>query len=281
MKDLAGTTRTQRVKFAVMALIIFVIAQLSHHIVYAFEGYKAFVAGWPPTAQRLHQPVRWLVLCWLGLFLAHRLAPWRAFREMGMAAHIGVGAAFGFVASVPMLLPAALLGKLAEDISWPGVFFGAAIWPLAEEMLYRGYAFRQLHRRAGWNLWVAAVVTGLAFGAVHLGNASVQCLGIGAQIGTAAIISAGGIFYAWIFACWNDNLWVPWVLHGLMNLWWGLFDLADNPLGGWLANLMRAGTIAAAIVITIFFASGGLRRRAQAARAADERAAEITPKRRG
>ena len=70
----------------------------------------------PQTARWLHQPDRWLVLCWLGLFLAHRLAPWRAFREMGMAANIGVGAAFGFVAAVPMLLPGAVLGKLAENI---------------------------------------------------------------------------------------------------------------------------------------------------------------------
>lgn len=279
MKHLAGSTRAARIKFAVIALIIFVIAQLSHHIVYAFEDYRAFVIGLPQTARWLDQPARWLVLCWLGLFLAHRLAPWRAFREMGMAAHIGVGAAFGFVAAVPMLLPGALLGKLAENISWPGVFFGAAIWPLAEEMLYRGYAFRQLHRRAGWNLWVAATVIGLAFGAVHLGNASVQGLDVRGQIGTVAIISAGGIFYSWVFVRWNDNLWVPWALHGFMNLWWDVFDLADNPLGGWLANIMRAGTIAAAIVITIFFAPGGLRRKAQAGRAAEGRESETARER--
>lgn len=256
-----------RIKFAAIALAVFVTAQLSHHIVYAFDGYKQFVIGLPQVARWLHQPVRWLLLCWLGLFLAHRIAPWRAFREMGLVADVGVGAAFGFVAAVPMLLPSVFLGKLSENISWTSVLFGAAIWPMAEEMLYRGYAFRQLHRRAGWNLWVAAVVTGLAFGAVHLGNASVKRLDVSSQIGTVALISAGGIFYSWIFVRWNDNLWAPWALHGFMNLWWSVFDLADNPLGGWLANIMRAGTITAAIVITIFFAPSGLRRKSQARQA--------------
>ncbi len=37
-----------------------------------------------------------------------------------------------------------------------------------------------------------------------------------------------------------------------MNLWWGLFTLADNPLGGWFPNLLRVLTLLLAIGLTLY-----------------------------
>ena len=111
-----------------------------------------------------------------------------------------------------------------------------------------------MHRRAGWNLWAAAITTGVVFGVVHLANTSVQSLPLSGQIGTVALTGVGGVLYAWIFARWGDNLWAVWSLHGFMNLWWGVFDMADDPLGGWGANLMRLLTVIVAIAVTLRFA---------------------------
>ena len=182
----------------------------------------------------------------------HRLTPWRGLRELGLCAPAHVGLVFGLLATLPMLLPCLIWGRLAEEIVAGDLVFGAAIWPLGEEILFRGYTFRQLHRRAGWNLWAAAIVTGVVFGAAHLANASVRGMDLGDQMGTVALISVGGILFAWIFARWEDNLWVPWALHGFMNLWWGVFELANDPLGGWGPNAMRVLTVVLAVVLTIY-----------------------------
>ena len=37
-----------------------------------------------------------------------------------------------------------------------------------------------------------------------------------------------------------------------MNLWWGLFGVADTALGGWIANAARLLTIAVAILLTTY-----------------------------
>jgi hypothetical protein len=37
-----------------------------------------------------------------------------------------------------------------------------------------------------------------------------------------------------------------------MNLWWEVFGVAENALGGWIANAARLATIALAILLTIY-----------------------------
>ena len=241
-----------RTRIALTALGVFALAQLSRTIVFGIPPYKAAYQSLPELLRWLEQPARWLVLCLAGLYVARRITPRRAFRELGLAASPLAGLAFGLVATTPMWLPGLLFGKLAADLTAQDLIFYAGLWPLGEEILFRGYTFRQLHRGAGWNLWLAAAATGLAFGVVHLGNASVQRMPLGDQFGTVALIGAGGLLYAWVFARWNDNLWVVWALHGFMNLWWNVFDLSDNPLGGIGPNVMRLLTVVAVVLLTLF-----------------------------
>jgi membrane protease YdiL (CAAX protease family) len=151
-----------------------------------------------------------------------------------------------------MLIGLAIPGRINPEFTLGGALFGAAIYPFAEEFLFRGYAFHQLHRRAGLNLWIAALIVGIAFGVAHLGSASVKELPLAGEIATVAIISIGGILYAWLFARWNDNLWVPFGMHALMNLWWDLFDVSATALGGWYSNVLRLLTVILIIVLTIY-----------------------------
>jgi membrane protease YdiL (CAAX protease family) len=89
------------------------------------------------------------------------------------------------------------------------------------------------------------------FGVVHLGQASVQQLPLAGELGTVAIVSLGGILFAWLYARWGDNLWVPFGAHAFMNLWWSVFDLAESPLGGWLPNVLRGLSVVLLIVLTL------------------------------
>lgn len=245
-------TTTPRPRYAVIALTFFFLALISGSLLFRIDGYKALYSRLPEVLRWLEDPIRGLVFCLIGLYVAFRITPWRAIHELGLRGSIMTGIVVGFLATTPMLILPLLGGHIAENLSGVELLFYCGVWPMGEEILFRGYTFRQLHRRAGWNLWLAAVVTGIVFGACHLLNATVQQLPLGAQFGTIALISVGGILYAWVFARWDDNLWVPFAVHALMNLWWNVFELADNPLGGWNTNLMRVLTVVLLIVLTIY-----------------------------
>jgi uncharacterized protein len=126
--------------------------------------------------------------------------------------------------------------------------------PSTEEILFRGYLFRQLHRRAGWRFVPAVLVTGVLFGLAHMGTAlrggALEVLGV------TGITTLGGAFFAWLFVRWNDNLWVPIGVHLFLNAWWELFAVSQNAIGNSGANGARALAIVAAIGITLRFTRG-------------------------
>jgi membrane protease YdiL (CAAX protease family) len=242
----------KQIQINITTILIFIIAVFSRDLVFSIKGYADLYRQLPEIIRWLEQPVRWFLLCWLGLFLMHRCNFVTALKELGLVSEIGRGLLFAFLACLPMLLGPLVFGKISRDISILSLLFYAGIWPLAEEILYRGYTFGQLHSRGGLGFWWAAILSGFIFGLVHLGQASVKKLPLEGEIGTVLIISIGGILYAWLFFKWQNNLWVPFGMHMFMNLWWNVFDMADSPLGGWGPNLMRLLTVILAIALTLF-----------------------------
>jgi membrane protease YdiL (CAAX protease family) len=144
-----------------------------------------------------------------------------------------------------------MFGNVPKSPAYWDLLFLAGVWPLAEEIVFRGYAVGQLVRNAGLALWPAAILSGAVFGLLHLGQASIRRLPLEGEIATVLIISLGGILFAWLFVRWDFNLWVPFGLHAFMNLWWEVFDVADSPLGGWGANVARLLTVVLAICLTL------------------------------
>lgn len=101
-------------------------------------------------------------------------------------------------------------------------------------------------------MWPAAILTGVAFGAIHLsgfGLAAVQ-----GEFVWVAVIGVGGALYAWLFWRWKWNLWVVIALHLFMNLWWGVWDLGENALGPWAVTAARVLTLTLAVTLTEFAA---------------------------
>ena len=243
------TQRSRRLVW--LTAVTFAVAVCSRALVFALPGYRELYLALPEVLRWLEQPVRWALICLVGLYFGAGVGPRAAVAELGLSRNPVRGLGFGLLATLPMLVGAAIFGRLGSEETALGLAFGAAVWPLAEEVLYRGYAFGQLHRRAGLGLWPAAITTGLLFGLVHLGQASVRGLPLAGEIGAVAVVAVGGLLFAWLYARWDFDLWVPFALHGLMNLWWGLFSLADNPLGGWLPNLLRLLTVLLAIGLTL------------------------------
>ena len=115
-------------------------------------------------------------------------------------------------------------------------------------MLYRGFLFRQLYRRARLGFWVSALVPSVVFAVAHL----YQSDDLMELLGIVAITGIGSIGFCWLFIKWRDNIWPIFGLHAGMNLWWEVFAVDDTGLGGWVANGARLATIIVAVLLTIY-----------------------------
>ena len=123
-----------------------------------------------------------------------------------------------------------------------GALIGAAIFvcvvaPIAEEFFFRGFVFGALRRIpvnvAGRDLgpWLAAVITGLLFGAVHLSSAPVQYL-----------IPLGFLGFVLCLVRWRTGSLYPCIaLHsannslalGVNQLGWSALEIVGLIVGAW------------------------------------------------
>jgi membrane protease YdiL (CAAX protease family) len=131
---------------------------------------------------------------------------------------------------------------------------GAAIFvcvvaPIAEELFFRGFVFGALRHLnmtvAGRDLgvWVAAAVTGILFGAVHLSSAPVQYL-----------IPLGFLGFVLCLVRWRTGSLYPCIaLHsannalalGVNQLHWNVGEIIALILGAWLVVAAITGPLAA------------------------------------
>ncbi|MGB8343102.1 MAG: CPBP family intramembrane glutamic endopeptidase [Chthoniobacterales bacterium] len=205
----------------------------------------------PPAIAEPAWKLGWVLLCFAGLWVAHRMGPRAALAELGLTGSAVKGLGIALLASLPMLVMLLLISKNPIRVVPRTMFSGVMMAAVTEEILFRGYLFGQLYRRAGWRFVPAVLVTGILFGLAHMGTAlrggALEVLGV------TGITTLGGAFFAWLFVRWNYNLWVPIGMHLFLNAWWELFGVSQNAIGNWESNVARALAIVAAIRITLLF----------------------------
>ncbi|MCI1145424.1 CPBP family glutamic-type intramembrane protease [Stenotrophomonas maltophilia] len=186
----------------------------------------------------------------VALLLAALLRP----RDMGLMASLGLrgngwgGPLWVLLASLPCWLGLALLGTPNTALTALDATMLAALFPLAEEVLFRGLGFVLLVKivRGPWPL--LALPQALLFGMVHwLGFGGFDGGGIALFIG--AVIALGGFIFAWLDHLDDDTLWCGLVLHVSMNLAWNVFSLDDAIALGWQATCLRIGTALLAVAV--------------------------------
>ena len=189
-----------------------------------------------------------VITCFLAVLITQRLGCKRAARELGIAKPIGRGLAFAGIATLPMLIAFALTSNVNPNMTFLSVGVLCIISPFAEEILFRGFVFRQLYQRTRLGFWLSALLPSIVFASKHLYQSDdmMELLGIVAITGTC------GIGFCWFFMKWRYNIWAIFGLHSLMNLWWEVFAVDDTALGGWLANGARLATVIIAVLLTIY-----------------------------
>ena len=214
------------------------------------------LGGWPLRAftegsQAAHYFVNYAVaglIPAVALLLLHR--PHEIAAAMGLSRGFGTGALFGALATLPMLVGYAWAGTFNREVSVDHLLTRVVIAGFFEELVFRGFVFGQLFRYARWGFLPTALLTAVAFGSLHL----YQGHDLASALGAFAVTAAGSVFFSWIYAEWNFNLWSVIWLHTLMNLPWIVFSVsASGAVGGVWANVLRLGTIAIAITLTVVY----------------------------
>ena len=171
------------------------------------------------------------------------------FKNLGLDKSFLKALAFSVVCTLPMFLGFSLFFDLNTDIKLNTILISVLAAAFFEELYFRGFLFGQLYKHTSLGFIASVLLGSLLFGLIHLYQSDV----LTELVGIFLITFLGAILFAWVYVEWNYNLWVPILLHALMNLAFEIFNVADNALGGTYLNVFRTITIALIIIITILY----------------------------
>ena len=141
------------------------------------------------------------------------------FKKSGMWKEYGVGLLVGFAMMAVIVLIGAVTGSLTlqfnnEAMTAGGIgllillFIGFLIQGMSEEVLCRSYFLVSLARNKG-NMWMAIIVSSVAFGALHLGNAGI------APLAFVNLVLFG--IFAGVYFVKRGNIWGIAAIHSMWN----------------------------------------------------------------
>jgi len=183
------------------------------------------------------------------------LATWLIRKEETLLSTLGIGkgALTGFMAAliftIPMFIGGLIFYSFTPGISLERLLMATIFAGFFEELYYRGFLFGMLFRFTNLGFIPSVLLSAVLFASGHVYQSPDFAMATGIFLTTFM----GAFFFAWLYAEWQFNLWVPIFLHTLMNLAWEIFSVSDNALGGFTSNLFRAMTIALAIILTLLY----------------------------
>ncbi len=169
--------------------------------------------------------------------------------KLGLSHGFFKGLAYALLCTLPMLIGYMLKFSLNSDLSFNTIIINTISSAFFEEIIYRAFLFGQLYRYTRLGFLPSIFLGSFLFGTAHL----YQSTDINELIGIFSITFLGSTLFSWVYAEWKFNLWAAIFLHCLMNLYWLIFNVDNNALGGTYANIFRFSTVFLAIVFTIIY----------------------------
>ncbi len=169
--------------------------------------------------------------------------------NLGLNKSILKGVIISLIFTMPMLVGFSIFFNLNSKITFNNILIGVISASFFEELYFRGFLFGLIFRKTKIGFIPSVIIGAVIFAMGHL----YQSQELVELIGIFITTFAGGILFAWVFCEWNYNLWVSIFFHLFMNLFWLIFAVSDNALGGTYANLFRFITIIIVVCFTIVY----------------------------
>lgn len=238
----------QRPWFAIpLILLVFLALDNLQPLLSQSDAYRQFYDQLPNDLRRGARIALQIALCVAFVRLVWTSSVPVAARELGFNGRVIDGVVFGFGASLPMFAGFVLSSPITDSPAPMQWLFLAGLYPLLEEVLYRGFLCGLLLSRGRMPAWAAIGVSAALFGWVHVDLAAP----FQESIGLFFLTGSGGVVFAWLFLRWRRNIWVPFMLHAGMNLAWNVFNVADSALGGWYPFSLQSASIVLAVGLTL------------------------------
>jgi uncharacterized protein len=171
------------------------------------------------------------------------------FETIGLKGSIGVGLMVAFIATLPSLIAYGIKFSINSGLSVDTIIINTITSAFFEEIFYRAFLIGLLYRFTKLGFLPSVILGSMLFGIAHL----YQSTEFSELIGIFSITFLGSLLFFWVYAEWKFNLWVAIFLHCLMNLYWLVFNVDDNALGGTYANIFRFLTVFLVIAGTILY----------------------------
>lgn len=157
------------------------------------------------------------------------------------------GITLAFIGTVPMLIGYLILFEPVRKLDLQGVFINTVSSAFFEEIIFRAFLIGILYRFTRLGFISSILFGSLLFAQVHLYQSS----DFKELIEIFLITFLGSAFFSWAYIETDFNLWIAIFLHFFMNLYWELFDVADNVSGNWNGNLFKIISILLTIALII------------------------------
>ncbi len=171
------------------------------------------------------------------------------FEKLGLSGNLLVGLLISFIVTLPSLVAYSLKFNINNKLSFDTIIINTISSAFFEEIIFRAFLIGQLYRFTRLGFLPSIITSSTLFGLVHL----YQSNDPNELIGIFLITFLGSVLFFWIYAEWKFNLWTAIFLHCFMNLYWLVFDVDNNALGGTYANIYRFMTVFLAIFFSILY----------------------------
>ena len=171
------------------------------------------------------------------------------FQNLGLDKSIIKGFIFALICTLPMYIGFSVIFEFNQNVKLNTIFIRVVSAGFFEELYFRGFLFGIPFRKTKLGFILSVFFGALYFGLLHL----YQSTEFSELLGIFLITFLGAILFAWAYAEWNFNIWIPVFLHMLMNLAWELYSVSDNALGGIYSNVFRFLTIGLVIILTLLY----------------------------